>query len=274
VTRHVANLATRSVRYLESGSGKPLILLHAFPFSAEQWLPQLARVPAGWRYLAPDLRGFGGPAPGPTMSGPITMDTYATDIIELMAHLEIPRAVMCGLSMGGYVSMALVRRAPDRVAGLVLADTRVGADSQEGRASRDRMLALLEREGPAAVATEMLPKLLSPATLRDQPDLADVIRKLIEANHPDGIASAIRAMKDRPDSSETLRQLDCPALVLVGQEDAMTPPSEAQVLHEVLRRSRVEVLPAAGHMSNLEAPQAFNRVLTDWLASVTIAVSA
>lgn len=268
VIRHVAQLSTRSVRYLEAGAGHPLIFLHAFPFSAEQWLPQLARVPAGWRFVAPDLRGLGGSEPGLTLSGSITIDTYATDVIELMAHIEIPRAVICGLSMGGYVAMAMARKAPGRIAGLVLADTRVGPDSEQARAARDRMLELLDREGPAGVATEMLPKLLAEKTTREQPDLVDVVRKSIEANTPAGLAAAIRAMKDRPDSSSVLGQLTCPSLVMVGQHDAMTPPQEAQILHEAMPGSRIVTVPDVGHLSNLEAPQAFNRLLSDWLADV------
>jgi pimeloyl-ACP methyl ester carboxylesterase len=268
VTRHVANLSTRAVRYLEAGSGKPLVFLHAFPFSAEQWLPQLARVPPGWRFVAPDLRGFGGTEPGATPGGPITIDTYATDIVELMAHIEMPRAVVCGLSMGGYVAMALARRAPARISGLVLADTRVGPDSPEGRAARDRMLDLLNREGPSAVATEMLPKLLSEKTTREQGDLVHVVRQAIEANSRAGIAAAIHAMKDRPDSSGVLQQMTCPSLVMVGQHDALTPPKDAQVLHEILPGSRLVTVPDAGHLSNLEAPQAFNRLLAEWLTEV------
>jgi pimeloyl-ACP methyl ester carboxylesterase len=268
VTRHIARLATRSVRYLEAGSGKPLILLHAFPLSAEQWLPQLARVPSGWRFLAPDLRGFGGDEPGFTATGSITMDTYAADIVELMAHLDIPRAMIAGLSMGGYVAMALARLAPARIDGLVLADTRVGADSEDGRAARDRMLELLARDGPGGVAAEMLPKLLCEKTTREQPDLADVIRVLIGANRPEGIAAAIRAMRARPDSTEVLRQLGRPSLVLVGEDDALTPPKEAEVLHQSIPGSRIERIPGAGHMSNLEAPETFNRLLAEWLGSV------
>ncbi len=268
MTRHIARLATRSVRYLEAGSGRPLILLHAFPLSAEQWLPQLARVPQGWRFVAPDLRGFGGDDPGLTANGSITMDTYAEDIAELMAHLDLPRATICGLSMGGYVAMALARVAPARVEGLVLADTRAGADSDDARAARDRMLALLEREGPGAVAADMLPKILGEKTARTQPDLVDVIRALIQSNRSDGIAAAIRAMKARPDSTDVLRQFTRRSLVLVGQDDVLTPLTEAEALHRSVPGSRLEAIPDAGHMSNLEAPEAFNRLLAEWLGSV------
>jgi 3-oxoadipate enol-lactonase len=263
--RHFARLSTRTVRYLESGSGRPLVFVHGFPFSAEQWLPQLARVPAGWRFVAPDMRGFGGYPPEPTLDGPITIDTYAADLAEFMAHLDIASAVVCGLSMGGYIAMALARKAPKRIGGFVLADTRATADSEEARAARDRMLQRLAEAGPSAVADDLLPKLLGPISAREQPDLADVIRRTIESNHPEGIAAAIRAMKDRPDSTEVLKGLSSPALVVVGADDVIAPLSEAEMIHGALAGSRLEVLPSVGHMSTLEAPAAFNALLAEWL---------
>jgi pimeloyl-ACP methyl ester carboxylesterase len=192
----VANLVDRSVRYLETGSGRPLVLLHAFPLSADQWLPQLHRLPAGWRAVAPDLRGFRGTRSvlsyvGP---GPVTIDTYAGDILALMTHLEIDRAIVAGLSMGGYVAFSMLRQAPARVSGLVLANTRAAADTAEGAAARDRMIALAEGEGSAGVAREMLPKLLGETSRREQPDLEQAVRALIEANGTEAIVAALRAM--------------------------------------------------------------------------------
>lgn len=257
----VANLSTSSVRYLEAGSGRAMVLVHAFPLSAEQWLPQLARVPPGWRFVAPDLRGFGGGEPGPVPGG-ITMDTYAADVIELMAHLEIPSAVIAGLSMGGYVAFAIARRAPARVAGLVLADTRAAADTADGRAARDRMLALVARDGPPGVAREMLPKLLGETTRRDQPDLIDAVQRLIEHNSPDGIAAAVRAMKDRPDSTPRLSSFTCPVTVVCGDEDVITTVTESEALHRAIPGSRFVRIAAAGHLSNLENPAAFTAALT------------
>jgi pimeloyl-ACP methyl ester carboxylesterase len=257
----VANLSTSSVRYLEAGSGRAMILLHAFPLSAEQWLPQLARVPPGWRFVAPDLRGFGGVEPGPVPGG-ITMDTYAADVIELMAHLEIPSAVIAGLSMGGYVAFPMARRAPARVAGLVLADTRAAADTADGRAARDRMLAIVARDGPTGVAREMLPKLLGETTRRDQPDLVDAVQRLIEHNAPDGIAAAVRAMKDRPDSTPMLSSFTCPVTVICGEEDVITTAAESETMHRAIAGSRFVRIPAAGHLSNLENPTAFTAALT------------
>ncbi|MEO8481451.1 MAG: alpha/beta hydrolase [Acidobacteriota bacterium] len=258
----IANLSTQSVRYLEAGQGRPLVLLHAFPLSAEQWLPQMAQVPAGWRFIAPDLRGFGGVEPGPVPGG-VTMDSYAADVVELMLHLEIPSAVVAGVSMGGYVALAVARCAPARLAGLVLADTRATADTADGRAARDRMLLILERDGPDGIAREMLPKLTGVTSQRDQPDLHDAIRQIILGNTPAGLAAAIRAMKDRPDSMELLATLACPTTIICGAEDVITAPAESEAMHRAIPRARLAVLPNAGHLSNLENAEAFTAALID-----------
>ena len=243
------------------------MLLHAFPLGADQWLPQLARVPSGWRFVAPDLRGLGGSEPGAALGG-ITMDTYASDVIELMAHLEMPSAVIVGLSMGGYVALAVARRAPRRLAGLVLCDTRATADTAEGRVARDRMIAIVERDGPPGVAREMLPKLLGATSTREQPDLHDAVRRLIELNTPDGIITAVHAMKERPDSTALLPTFGCPSLVIVGVEDAITPPAECEGLHRAIPGAQYVEIPDAGHLSNIENPVAFNAALTSWLSAL------
>ncbi len=257
----IAHLSTQSVRYLEAGQGRPLVLLHAFPLSAEQWLPQMAQVPPGWRFIAPDLRGFGGADPGPVPA--ITMESYAADVLELMSHLEVPSAVVAGLSMGGYVALAVARRAPQRLAGLVLADTRATADSVEGRAARDRMLAILERDGPDGVAREMLPKLTGVTSQRNQPDLHDAIRQIILGNTPAGIAAAIRAMKERPDSTALLPSLACPTTIICGDEDVITAPAESEAMHRAIPGARLALLPGAGHLANLENPEAFTAALVE-----------
>jgi pimeloyl-ACP methyl ester carboxylesterase len=258
----IAHLSSQSIRYLEAGQGRPLVLLHAFPLSAEQWLPQLAQVPAGWRFIAPDLRGFGGSDPGPVAGG-ITMDTYAGDVLELMLHLDIASAVVAGLSMGGYVALAMARRAPGRLAGLVLADTRAGADNAEGRAARDRMLQTLEREGPAGVARDMLPRLTGVTSQRDQPDLHDAIRQIIVGNTPAGIGAAIRAMKERPDSTALLATIACSTTIICGAEDVMTVPAESEAMAAAIPGARLVLLSHAGHLSNLENADAFTAALVE-----------
>ena len=264
VTTKVAHLAERSVRYLEAGSGQAIVLLHAFPLNAEQWLPQLSRVPPGCRIVAPDLRGFRGVGPAFEDLGleGVTMDGYASDVLALMTHLEIERAVVGGLSMGGYVAFAMLRRAPARVSGLVLANTRAGADSPEGRASRDRLIELVGREGPAAIAREMVPKLLGATTQREQPDLADAIDRMIRMNSSEAhCAPRSPRMRDRPDSTPLLPAITCPTTIVTGDEDTLIPPSESAAMHALIPGSRLVIIPKAGHLTNVEGTGHFSTAL-------------
>jgi 3-oxoadipate enol-lactonase len=259
----VAHLPHRSVRYLEAGRGRPVVLLHAFPLSAEQWLPQLHRPPAGRRLVAPDLRGFRGVGTAFEDAGleNLSIDDYAADVLALMAHLDLERPVVTGLSMGGYVALALIGQAPARVGGLVLASTRAGADSADGRAGRDRMLGLLEHDGPAGVARELVPRLLGATTRREQPDLALAVARVIQANSSEALAAAVAAMRDRPDRSPMLSSIACPSWVVWGEEDAIVARADAEVLHRGIAASTLMVLPRAGHLSNLEAPREFSDLL-------------
>ena len=245
------------------------MLLHAFPLSADQWLPQLHRVPPGWRFIAPDLRGFRGF--GPAYEDPggtnLSIGDYADDIAALLTHLEIARAVWCGLSMGGYVALAAWRHVPARVAGFVLSNTRAAEDTPEGRGGRDRMIDLAGREGPAGVAAEMTPRLLGDSTRRDRPDLEDAVRRMILVNAPGSIATALVALRDRPDSTPLLSTIDVPTLILVGGEDILTPVAESEKLRDGIAGAELVVMPGVGHLSNLEDPLHWNAALHKFLAA-------
>jgi pimeloyl-ACP methyl ester carboxylesterase len=250
-----------SVRCLEAGAGWPLVLLHAFPLSADMWRPQLDRPPEGARLIAPDLNGFG-PAPvAPARS----LEDMARLVTGLLDALEIERATIGGLSMGGYLTLTLFRLAPERFSAMILANTRAKADDDEGRAGRDRMSALVRKEGPPAVAAQMLPKLLGRTTQEANPDLAVHVRRLIESNSIDGIDAAIQAMKDRPDSTPLLPTVGRPALVVAGEEDTLIPQADVDDLARLLPRAQQVTIPRAGHLSNLEAPADFNEALGNFL---------
>jgi pimeloyl-ACP methyl ester carboxylesterase len=256
-----ADAGGRTVRYLEAGAGWPVVLLHAFPLSADMWRPQLGKPPEGSRLLAPDLRGFG---PRPTEPAR-TLEEMAELVVEWLNVLEIERAAIGGLSMGGYVTLTLFRIAPERFSAMILANTRAAADSDEGRGARDRMSALVRREGVPAVADQMLPKLLGPSSQQSRPELAPMVRRLIEANSADAIDGAVQAMKNRPDATALLPGVGRPALVITGDEDALVPAAESAEMDRRLPRSQLVTIPRAGHLSSLEAPDDFNEALGNFL---------
>ena len=260
-------LGARSTRYLEAGAGWPVILLHAFPLNADMWRPQLEQVPDGWWMIAPDLRGFGPAAEIPSGGRPPTMDDFADDVDELMDALEISEAAVGGLSLGGYVTFALCRRAPSRFNAMILADTRPQADTPEGREARRKMIELVHARGASAVADEMLPKLLGSTTRNTRPQLVATVRQMIESASVDAIAGAIDAMLGRPDSTGDLPAIAWPTLVIVGAEDGITPLADAEAMQVGIARSRLVLLPEAGHLSNLETPDAFSRAVADFLQS-------
>lgn len=259
-----ARVCGRDVRFLEAGAGWPVLLIHAFPLNADMWRPQLERVPEGWRFLAPDVRGFG---PEPGTAGAFTLDDVAVEVAAFLDHLKLDQAVIGGLSMGGYVTLALFRRSPERFEGMILADTKAEADTPEGREGRRKMIELVRSHGAAAVADQMLPKLLSAGTRGRQSELVSSVRAMIDSTGADGIAAALDAMMGRPDSTAGLSRVSCPTLIVVGEHDELTPPANARAMEQRIERSRLVVLPDAGHLSNLEAPDAFSLALSDFLSS-------
>ncbi len=269
MARQYLQAGARTIAYIDSAPGAgprhTLVLAHAFPLGAQMWEPQLRAMPDGWRLIALDLRGFGGSTdPAPDSSAP-TLDEYADDVMDLVTGLEIESAVLGGLSMGGYVALAVMRRKPRWVRGLVLADTRAGADTSEGRAGRRGMLALLDREGPQGVAQEMMPKLIGKTTLDTNPDVAETVRRLIKGQSVAAIRGAILRMKDRPDATGGLGAVDVPTLVLVGDEDVLTPPHESELLATTIPCASLVTIPGAGHLSNLERPDRWNAALAVFL---------
>jgi pimeloyl-ACP methyl ester carboxylesterase len=254
-----AQVNSVELAYRDEGQGQPLLLLHAFPLSSAMWEDQLDSLSTRMRVIAPDLRGFGASARG---SGAASLDQHADDLAGLLDALEIERATVAGLSMGGYISFALLRRHRARIERLILADTRAGADSDEAKQGREKNALLAEAEGAGALAEQMLPKLLS-ASATDE--VRDEMRKIVKANDRAGLAAALRAMAARPDSTPLLATIDVPTLVIVGSEDALTPPSESHALHAAIAGSRLVEIPGAGHISNVEAPDAFNAAVEEFM---------
>lgn len=245
------------------GAGRPLVLVHGFPLDRRIWAAQVRGLRGKARVIAPDLRGFGETPPRP---GPLTIDAYALDVRDLLDELAIESAVIGGVSMGGYVALAFHRHFPHRVRGLVLVDTRAGADSLEARRARDEMAGVARMKGAGAVASRMLPKMLGRGGGPDADRLAERLRAIMEAQPVEAIAGALGAMRDRQDATESLASIRVPALVVTGAEDQLIAPAESRALADSIPDAHLEVIPGAGHLPNFEKPDAFDAVLTRFLA--------
>ncbi len=253
--------------YDDVGVGTPVVFLHGFPHNRTLWAPQLGALLDHWRCVAPDLRGFGESPAEP----PFSMDQYADDVAHLLDGLGLDRAVIAGLSMGGYVALAFWRRHRARVRALILADTRAAADSDETRARRRTLMGVAREQGSRAVATAQMPIMLGPSTRAKNPGVVDAVYQMLASAPVAGIVGALEAMIARPDSTPTLATIDVPTLVIVGREDAVVPVAEAESMAAEIARSRLEVIDGAGHVSNLERPAAFNHVTSEFLAQLTCA---
>lgn len=248
-----------TIHWREAGSGdRVLVLLHAFPLNSAMWEAQLAAVAReGWRVIAPDARGFGASGPVPDVLG---METIAGDTAGLLDALGVKKAVIAGLSMGGYAAFELWRRRRDLFRGLVLADTRAGADDEKGKANREAFAKNALERGIGWVAEEMPPKLVKRA--------GDAARTILSTSAPAAVAAAQRGMARRPDSKETLASIDVPTLIVVGSEDGLTPPADAKAMQSAIRGSTLVEIPGAGHLANLDAPEEFTAALRTFLAKL------
>lgn len=257
-----------TIGYDEYGAGNTtVVLLHAFPLSRGHWREQgQALASQGIHVLAPDLRGFGESS---VQVGPITVDEMAADVRALLDAQHIERAVLGGLSLGGYVALAALRQYPERIQGLILADTRATADSPEQRSAREETSRLANAQGPVAILDRDLPKLLTQRTRNERPWVVNTARDLARVNSDIGLSAAALGMGLRPDSTRQLQEATVPTLILVGDEDAITPRSDAIAMYDALRQAHLAVIPNAGHLSNLEQPGHFTSHLTHFLDHAT-----
>ena len=251
--------------YDDTGSGQAVVLLHGYPFNRSMWREQVEALSASYRVITPDLRGLGETLPSTTANEPATMETMAQDVAALMDELNIQRAAVGGLSMGGYVTLAFYRRFPLRVRALVLADTRAQSDTEEARRKREQQAQKALEEGMKGIADAMLPKLLAPATLHERPAIVARVREMMVKTKPKGAAAALRGMAVRIDQTDFLPSIFAPTLIIVGSEDELTPPSDSELMHREIRGSRLEIIKGAAHVSNLENTAEFNRVLIEFL---------
>ncbi|MFQ5823382.1 MAG: alpha/beta fold hydrolase [bacterium] len=246
------------------GTGTPVVLLHAFPLNRTMWEPQVAELSKDFQIITPDFRGFG---ESKGTDEPYTMDLLGEDIYALLNRLSLSTVVLGGLSMGGYVAFAFYQKYPERVKALVLANTRAEADTEEGKANRKAMAELVQKKGVEVIAEQMTPKLLGKSTLEQNPELVSKIKHTISSTSPLSIANAQLGMAQRPDSNSTLKEITCPTLILVGEEDVLATVAMSDNMKLNIQNSELQVIPQAGHLSNMEQPRAFNIALKKFLHS-------
>jgi len=252
-----------SYRELGDGPGEPLVLLHAFPLNARMFEPQMEAFSEGRRVVAPDYPGF-----GRSLRTPAQPDIryYAEGVRGLLDHLGLERVVLGGASMGGYVAFGCMRLFPERVSGLILANTRPDADTQETRENRKNMARRVADEGVEVLIELQMQRLLAHATLEKNEEVVEEVRGMILESSPGGVVAALGAMRERPDSTPLLAEIEVPTLVVGGEEDGIASPEVMGAMAEKIPGSRHVTLPRAGHLSSLEAPEGFNAALKEFLA--------
>ncbi|MEU9861802.1 alpha/beta fold hydrolase [Streptomyces sp. NPDC047971] len=250
-----------TIGYEDRGTGPALVLVHGHPFDRTMWQPQIDRLSATHRVIAPDLRGYGatGVVPGTT-----PLSAFAEDIAALLDHLGIEEFVLGGLSMGGQIVMECQRLFPDRVRGLILADTVPTAETDEGKAGRRALADRLVREGMRGYADEVLDRMVAPYNTHAAPH----VHRMMCATDPEGAAAALRGRAERPDYTSVLRAVSVPALVVVGRDDTYTPVADAEAMHRLLPHSTLVIVERAAHLPNLERPEEFDAALAAFLDTV------
>ena len=256
------------LHYVQAGNGVPLLLIHGYPLDHTLWQPQVDGLADAARVITPDLRGFGqSDAP----EGVYTMETYADDLNALLDVLQVERAVVCGLSMGGYIALAFWRKYADRVRGLILVDTRAGADAPAARQARLDMVEEVRQRGSAPAAEAMLSRVLAESTRQSRPDVVESAHAMMLRQPPTGIIGAQLGMAERPDSTATLSTITVPTLVVFGAEDVITPAeTEGRGLADAIPGAKLVIIPNAGHLSNLEQPEAFNGAVREFLLACDV----
>ncbi|NGN63587.1 alpha/beta fold hydrolase [Streptomyces sp. A7024] len=257
-----------SIAYDDEGTGDALLLVHGHPFDRSMWAPQAAEFAAqGYRVITPDLRGFGETSGS---AGAADFSDFARDLAALLDHLGLERVVIGGLSMGGQIVMDFCRLFPERVRGVLLADTFPTAETEEGVKRRHAMADRLLAEGMAPWSDEVLDKMVAPYNIEALPDVAAHVRRMMHGAPAEGAALAHRARAGRPDYCDTLRDLRVPVLVVTGADDPYTPVPDAELMHELAPDATLHIIEGAAHMPNLERPVDFNAALGAFLARVTL----
>lgn len=252
-----------SMAFIDTADRLTALMVHGFPLSSALWQFQTEDLVNFARIIAPDLRGHGQSDP---VEGPYSVQLFADDCVDLMGHLGVaPPFVVNGLSMGGYVALEIFRRYGDHVGGLILSSTQATADSPAAKENRNNAIKTVKEKGVQALVDGLMPKLLSPKTYDEQPDIVEFVHAMMMETSAEGVMGALAAMRDRPDSTETLSKIDVPTLIIHGADDNLIPVSQAEAMHAAIPNSRLIIISDAGHLPNLEQPDAYNDAVIDFL---------
>lgn len=248
--------------YEDVGNGVPLLLIHGFPLDHTVWRSQIEGLQTSARLIAPDLRGFGASGDAPDV---MTMDDYADDLQALLHSLSVRQVVVCGLSMGGYIALAFLAKYPDLVKGLILANTRAGADGEQAREGRYANAKKALEEGASVIADAMLPKMLTDTTREHRPSLATFVHSMMARQRATGVAAALKGMAARPDRNEWIKSINVRTLIITARGDTLIPPGEGEAMRKAIAGSTLVVIPDAAHLSNIENPDAFNTAVKEFI---------
>jgi pimeloyl-ACP methyl ester carboxylesterase len=240
----------------------PIILLHGYPFDKSMWVPQMEAMTGSYRMLPLDIRGFGAAADETT---PLSIALFADDLIAFMDSMHLGKAIVCGLSMGGFIALNAIQRYPDRIAALILCDTQCIADTKEVRDQRYATIKEIEANGAAAFNEAFITSVFHKDTLETKKDLVDGIRRVVFANSDRAIIRGLAALAERTETCTALPSIRIPTLILCGRDDGVTPLTQSEMMHTEIHDSILRVINGAGHLSNLEQPMVFNTHLLEFL---------
>lgn len=259
-------LETFKMAYDEVGSGIPILFIHGYPLNRRMWQPQLASLAPEAHLIAPDLRGHGDSTP---TKGIYTMDLLAEDCARLLDHMNIhEKVVLCGLSMGGYISFSFARKYPERLTGLILTATRAAPDTEEGKLNRQRSIEIVKEHGIDPIIETMLQRILSPKTIRDNPELVQTVREIMKRTSTEAVLGDLQGMMERSDSRPFLKQITVPTLIIHGMDDILIPIEEAKVMQKAIPNCQLILIEHAAHLPNLEASERFNQAVLAFIKNL------
>lgn len=258
------NISGFTLAYDDMGEGTPIIFLHGFPFNKSMWKPQFDSLKQHFRVIAPDLRSFGNSKDD---SSELSMDLFANDLIALMDDLKLDKVTVCGLSMGGYIALNAIQRYPERFTAIILCDTQCNADNEEGKAKRFKSIEDIKSKGITDFTEGFLKNVFHTETVSSKPEIVASVKNMMLSNSEHAFTNGLKALAERNETCSKLDQIDVPALIICGSDDTLTPVSKAQYLHENIKGSQLSIIQNAGHISNMEQSDDFNKIIIDFLKS-------